>query len=323
MELVCFLFTLTLLSVSVVGLWKVFGKAGESGWASLVPIYNFLVLLRIGGRPWWWLLLCCLPLLGIFFAIPAMIDVARKFGKGTGFGIGLTFLPFIFFTILGFGEAEYLGRPAVRKPSRSAGEDEEDEDYEDEEMGPAKARRDAGADEDDEDFVDVEVVSPAKKPRGAAEEEVEFVEMEEVPPPPKGRPTAEEEEDFIDAEVVAPPSDSRPAAPDDADFIEAEEVPSPSKKRPAAAAPEDSFIEAEEVPAPKKRSRPIFDEDDATGPPTAPPGTKSSPPAPPAEKPVGPSVVRCTQCKRALRVPEALLGKRVKCPGCGAGFVAG
>ncbi len=39
------------------------------------------------------------------------IDVAKAFGKGAGFGVGLALLSFIFFPILGLGDAECQGSP--------------------------------------------------------------------------------------------------------------------------------------------------------------------------------------------------------------------
>ena len=91
----------------VVALWKVYEKAGKPGWAALIPFYNAYVLIRIAGRPGWWLLLYFVPLANIVIAIIVAIDVAKAFGKGTGFGVGLAFLAFIFYPILGFGDATY------------------------------------------------------------------------------------------------------------------------------------------------------------------------------------------------------------------------
>lgn len=107
-------FVLGILAVSIVGTWKVFTKAGEPGWACLIPIYNVIVILRIVGRPLWWVLLYLIPLVNLIVAIVVMVDLARYFGKGAGFGLGLTFLGFIFFPILGLGEAQYSG------PARNA-----------------------------------------------------------------------------------------------------------------------------------------------------------------------------------------------------------
>lgn len=97
----------------VAGLWKTFTKAGQPGWAAIVPIYNLYILCKIAGRPGWWLLLIFIPLVGLIFGIILSIDVAKSFGKGVGFGIGLALLGFIFIPILGFGEAQYQGPAAA------------------------------------------------------------------------------------------------------------------------------------------------------------------------------------------------------------------
>ena len=91
----------------IVGLWKTFTKAGQPGWAAIVPIYNLLVLMRVAGRSPWWVLLCFIPLVNIVVLILVSLDVARNFGKGAGFGVGLALLGFIFYPILGFGDAKY------------------------------------------------------------------------------------------------------------------------------------------------------------------------------------------------------------------------
>ena len=95
----------------VVCMWKIFTKAGQPGWAALVPIYNMIVLLQIAGRPLWWIILLLIPFVNFIILILVMIDVAKAFGKGTGFGIGLALLGFIFFPILAFGNAQYQGAP--------------------------------------------------------------------------------------------------------------------------------------------------------------------------------------------------------------------
>ena len=98
---------LVLLVAMIAGLWGIFTKAGQPGWASLIPIYNGIVLLQVAGRPIWWILLMLIPCVGFVVAIVVALDVAKNFGKGTGFGIGLAFLPFIFYPVLGFGDAVY------------------------------------------------------------------------------------------------------------------------------------------------------------------------------------------------------------------------
>jgi hypothetical protein len=93
----------------IASIWKVFAKAGQPGWASLIPFYNFYVMLQIAGKPGWWLLLLFIPLVNVIIAIIVAIEIAKAFGKGAGFGLGLAFLGFIFYPILGFGSATYQG----------------------------------------------------------------------------------------------------------------------------------------------------------------------------------------------------------------------
>jgi hypothetical protein len=101
-------------------LWKIFVKAGKPGWAAIIPIYNIIVELEIIGRPWWWLLLMLIPVVNFVIAIIILFDLAKVFGKGTGFGFGLLFLSFIFIPILAFGDAKYLGPIAGQPPAPMA-----------------------------------------------------------------------------------------------------------------------------------------------------------------------------------------------------------
>src|SRR6476660_2111898 len=96
----------------IVAMWKVFTKAGQPGWACIIPIYNLYVWCKIVGRPWWWILLMLIPFVNFIIAIILLIDLAKSFGKGVGFGIGLLLLSVIFFPILGFGSAQYQGPTA-------------------------------------------------------------------------------------------------------------------------------------------------------------------------------------------------------------------
>ena len=106
--------------VSVVVIWVLIGlpmygifmKADKPGWAGFVPIYNMVVMLEIVGRPVWWLLLYFIPIVNVVILIIVLLDLARSFGKGTGFAIGLIFLSWIFMLILGFGSATYQGPAA-------------------------------------------------------------------------------------------------------------------------------------------------------------------------------------------------------------------
>ncbi len=105
--LLCPLVMLAIFVVVVAGAWKVFTKAGQPGWAAIVPIYStYVFVVEIAKKDMVWFLLS----LFIPFAIivPCM-DVAEKFGKERTYGLGLFFLPFIFFPMLGFSDAQYQG----------------------------------------------------------------------------------------------------------------------------------------------------------------------------------------------------------------------
>ena len=93
----------------VVGMWKVNTKAGKPGWACLIPIYNFIVLIQIAGRPLWWIVLMFVPCVSLLADAAVCVDIAKSFGKSPIFGIGMCFLSPIFFPILGFSDAEYQG----------------------------------------------------------------------------------------------------------------------------------------------------------------------------------------------------------------------
>jgi len=104
---------LAFMVLMVASLWKIYDKAGEPGWAAIIPIYNVIVLLKIVGRPVWWLLLLMIPFVNFIIAILVMIDLAKSFGQGAGYGLGLVFLPFIFSPMLAFGDASYGGPAAA------------------------------------------------------------------------------------------------------------------------------------------------------------------------------------------------------------------
>ena len=97
----------------LVAMWKIFTKAGKPGWAAIIPFYNIWVMLEMVGRPGWWLLLFFIPGVNVVMAIIVMVDLAKSFGKSGGFVFGLILLPYIFFPILGFGKAQYVGPAAA------------------------------------------------------------------------------------------------------------------------------------------------------------------------------------------------------------------
>jgi Family of unknown function (DUF5684) len=100
---------LVIIVVEIASVWRVFTKAGQPGWASIIPIYNVIVMLRIANRPMWWFILYLIPGVNIIVGIIVIVDIAHAFGKSTGFAVGMILLSFIFFPILGFGSARYQG----------------------------------------------------------------------------------------------------------------------------------------------------------------------------------------------------------------------
>lgn len=93
----------------IAALWKVFTKAGEPGWACIVPIYNAIVYLKVSGKPWWWLFLFFIPFVNFIITLFVSLGLAKNFGKGGGFGVGLWLLGPIFLPILAFGDAKFVG----------------------------------------------------------------------------------------------------------------------------------------------------------------------------------------------------------------------
>ena len=107
--------------ICLVSLWKIYEKAGYAGWKALIPVYNILILLRITGRPAWWVWLYvvgAIPLVGWAVALVVSIivdnDLAKSFGKDTGFTVLMIFLPFVALPMLAFGDDKFHG-PASDK----------------------------------------------------------------------------------------------------------------------------------------------------------------------------------------------------------------
>lgn len=97
--------------IMIVSMWKVYTKAGEPGWAAIIPIYNIVVLLKIVGKPLWWIVGLIIPIVNFVVIILVMIALAKAFGKGVGFAIGLVLLSPVFFPILAFSDAKYTAPP--------------------------------------------------------------------------------------------------------------------------------------------------------------------------------------------------------------------
>jgi hypothetical protein len=99
---------------AVVVMWKVFVKAGQPGWAAIIPIYNIYVWLKVAGRPGWWLILFLIPIVNIVMALIVSMDISKSFGKDSVFGVvGLWLFSLIGYAILAFGGAQYRGPAAL------------------------------------------------------------------------------------------------------------------------------------------------------------------------------------------------------------------
>lgn len=99
----------------------VFKKAGYPGWIGFVPFYNSWVLVKIGGRPEsnFWLQL--IPYAGIYWTVLMLNNVSKSFGKDSGYTVGLVFIPWVFASMLSFGQARYLG-PSYVNPQLAYGD---------------------------------------------------------------------------------------------------------------------------------------------------------------------------------------------------------
>ena len=110
---------LALIIFIIITWWKIFEKAGQPGWAAIVPIYNYYIMLKITGKPSWWLAVFIgllipfvnfLAIIAVFImSIMIYLELAKRFGKDTGFAIGLILLGIVFLPILAFGDAVYQG----------------------------------------------------------------------------------------------------------------------------------------------------------------------------------------------------------------------
>ena len=93
--------------ITIISYAKIFTKAGKPWWASIVPIYNIIVMLEIAKLPMWYIALFFVPIANIYALFKINIEMAKKFGKGTGFGIGMTLVSIIFIPLLAFSDNKY------------------------------------------------------------------------------------------------------------------------------------------------------------------------------------------------------------------------
>lgn len=107
--IVYYIIVLAVAVVTLIGLWKMFTKAGKPGWACIIPFYSQYCQFEMAWGNGWLFLLTLVPCVNIVVMIMLWLKMAKAFGQSTGFGIGLIFLNPIFTMILGFGSAEYIG----------------------------------------------------------------------------------------------------------------------------------------------------------------------------------------------------------------------
>ena len=110
-----FIFSIAFAIFMIVVYWRIFDKAGQPGWAALIPIYNTIVLLKAAKlSPWliFMFLTAIIPVVGVFilaiFSIIVVIKLGTAFNRGVGFILGMLFLPMIFFPILAFDNSKWI-----------------------------------------------------------------------------------------------------------------------------------------------------------------------------------------------------------------------
>lgn len=107
--MVYFLIVLVIAVISLVGMWKIFVKAGKPGWGAIIPFYNTYCLFEMSFGTGWLFLLTFVPCVNAVILIIMWIKLAQAFGKGAAFGLGILFFPFVFLPMLGFGDAQFTG----------------------------------------------------------------------------------------------------------------------------------------------------------------------------------------------------------------------
>ena len=106
-----FVLALGWLILILVAGWKMYTKAAQPGWVSIIPFLNFFGLLKIVHRPLWWFVLFLIPFVNIVALVIVMNDLSKAFGRGLGTTLLLVFLTPIGYLILGFGDDRYVLEP--------------------------------------------------------------------------------------------------------------------------------------------------------------------------------------------------------------------
>jgi len=112
--------------ISILSMWRIYKKAGQPGWAAIVPIYNLIVWLKIIGKPAWWIVLLFIPLVNIVFSVWMVNLLAKRFGRNVGFTFGLIFLGMFFYPLLAYKDYEYVGESELQYAFCDDSEDKRD-----------------------------------------------------------------------------------------------------------------------------------------------------------------------------------------------------
>lgn len=101
------LIQLVLAVLIFVGMFKTFQKMGyDDAWWAIVPFLNLVFFIKVIEKPIWWVILFFIPFANLYVAYLVAEKVSKSFGKGLGYTLGLMFLGFIFYPILGFGSEQ-------------------------------------------------------------------------------------------------------------------------------------------------------------------------------------------------------------------------
>lgn len=101
---------LVVLALTIAANWKLYEKAGEPGWAAIVPFYSSYTLYKISWGNGWFFLLAYIPFVSFVIYIITMLKLSQAFGKDGAWAVGLIFLNVIFLCIMAFSkETQYVG----------------------------------------------------------------------------------------------------------------------------------------------------------------------------------------------------------------------
>jgi hypothetical protein len=100
-------FPLAFVAFLAIAYWRVLEKADLPGWGMFIPFYNLYLFFKMAGKSGWSMFIMLIPVVNFFFLLHTKVEIAKKFGKPGIFGLGMMFMPFLFYPILGFGDAAY------------------------------------------------------------------------------------------------------------------------------------------------------------------------------------------------------------------------